>query len=152
MQQEQQGTGHTGSLVCVVGWWRLPAAGADQLPGWCVCTEVALGICSEKNFKTKPPCRLVVKSLHFDRSFVPATWGYQLCFLFVCCGVVQTFICVPTGIASAERHCGMSNAATATRHRSHRQPGVCSGLLVVGGCPPQAPTSYLSGVFVLRFY
>ena len=72
----------------------LPAAGADQLPGLCIRTGVVLKMCTNTAFKAKPPHRLGLKSLNFDRSLVPATWGYQSRFLFVCCGFsAQLHLC-----------------------------------------------------------
>ena len=38
-------------MFWVAGGWWLPAAGADQLPEWCICTKVELKYAQRKVFK-----------------------------------------------------------------------------------------------------
>ena len=103
-------------LFWVAGGWWLPAAGADQLPEWCICTKVELEICTKEGFQAKRPCCLLVKSLRLGHSFLPATWCdiNLLFFSVVWLQGTPVFVC-PPGTASAEQHCVLNSAAARYR-------------------------------------
>ena len=96
----------------------------DQLPGRYVCTEVELKPSTKKDFKAKPPRRLLVKSLNFDRSFVPATFRPLPCYLAVESRLCFSYISGWLG-AGAGVFCVLHDQALTTSNTCHIAPSQC---------------------------